>query len=669
MACVNRLRLLATAISFLILLTGCQIKKPVLPVLMDSAQEVQADAAWQNNDYAQSEQLYRELLVTGQIPGSRQDTAWERLIQSALRAGHTAAALEDLRRWSQLRPGARADWPFHQAHLETFLALDEPGLAKRHLATTLSDPRLPREVRMTSGRALASLHWEHKELDAALSVLATTYPLCPWGTCREEMESELLAKLSALEPQLFGLLEYDTSIPESKYRFPGLQLLWQRHIAEVREHPERWTTAWPVLEQLLEKGRWEDALTPRMTLSHLVARFGTPRESGIALLIPLSGPYAQVGWKVAAGAEMARQQLGAMGADLNIRVINSDSENWAEQLRALPQGYSYVGGPLQSHIMQEAVGMGLTELKPFFTFMPSLNEISEGSQAWRFFGGPDDQVHSLLRWTTENLEISTYAVLYPDERFGLGMSKFFWQRTTQMGGKVTALKSYPPQESKGWAGIVEALLTPPAPIEAKGTNRPDPDYQAVFLPDTLTNAKSLVPQFHFYDESRLVFLGTELWTQNWNEDSSAESRYFQLALMPGAWWAANPAPAARELGQLSAQRGESPDFWTALGYDFARFAAFIGPLAPDWSPRDVNRLLAQTPGFSWSLAPLQWNLGGIVTQEMFVLTPGGRGLVLAEPQRFREVFEQAQRRHLERQEAGKTGESHMKTGVPEQVAQ
>jgi uncharacterized protein len=197
--------------------------------------------------------------------------------------------------------------------------------------------------------------------------------------------------------------------------------------------------------------------------------------------------------------------------------------------------------------------------------------------------------------------------------------------------------------------------------------RPDPDFQAVFLPDTLTTAKSIVPQFHFYDESRLLFLGTELWTQSWNEESRAESQYFQLALMPGAWWADNPAPAAVELRRLGAERDETPDFLVALGYDFTRFAAALGPIPQDWAAREVNRLLAQGPSFSWSLAPLQWDLGGMVTQEMFVLTPGRKGLVQADPQRIRTVLEEVRRRHQERLESGKMGQSHRNTTTPKQL--
>jgi uncharacterized protein len=651
--------LLLSGLSFLVLLTGCEVRKPVLPMVPSTAHEAQADAAWRSGEYALSEQLYRELLLTGQIPGGRQDVAWERLIESALRAGHDAAAIEDLRRWGQLRPSARERWSFHQNHLWILLDQDQPGLAKRHLGATLSDPDLPREVRASSGRALAALHWDRNELQDALGVLEATYPLCPGWSCREEMESDLMARLAALEPTLLEMLHQVSPAPEAGYRFPGLQLNWQKQLVLLEEHPERWASILDTLEDLLEKGRWENATVPRATHSHLTARFGTTLETGVCLLIPLSGPFAQVGWKIASGAEMARAHLAAIGVELNVRLINSESDGWTEKVRTLPRGYDIVGGPVRSTILREAAALDLTAIKPFFAFMPTLNEVREGNQAWRFFGGPDDQVAALLNWTSGQLGITSYGVLYPDDRYGLGMSRFFWQGTTQSGGKVTALQSYPTQESRGWGRVVQGFLSPPK-AQPGQAGRPDPDFEAVFLPDTLSNAKLIVPQFHFYDESRLVFLGTELWTQGWGAESSAEARYFQLALMPGAWWEDNPAPAARELRRLCEERGETADFWVALGYDFTRFASTLGPLPRGWVPREVNRLLAQPSTFSWSLAPLRWDFGGMASQEMFVLTPGRRGLVLADPQRIQTTLDEARRRHQERLESGRVGQSHRK---------
>jgi uncharacterized protein len=666
MACVRRVPLLVAVLAFVVLATGCEFKKPVLPAAVSTAQEAQADAAWRRGDFAQSEQLYREILLSGQVPSHRQDMAWERLIQSALKSGHGSAALEDLKRWAQHRPEAKAGWGFHQAHLQTFMAIDQPGFAKRHLMAALSDTTLPRETRVASGRALAGLHWEHKELADAFRVLESTYPLCSAASCRLEMERELLARLSALDPRMLAMLDAIETTPESRLRFPALQLGWKRDMALLGEHPERWASLHGSMAQRLEEGRWEDDQAVRQALADLESRLGTPREVGIALLIPLSGPYAPIGWKILSGAEMARQQLEKSGAELNIKALNSESDGWAEQIRNLPEGYSFVGGPVLPGTLQEAVRLGVTQVRPFFAFTPTFNEIREGTQAWRFFGSPDDQVRSLLRWTTGQLGVSSYAVLYPDERFGLGMSRFFWEQAVQMGGKVTALKSYPPRESKAWAKTVESVLVPQS--GRPGAVRPDPDFEAVFIPDTLTNARIIVPQFHFFDETRLLFLGTELWTQGWGEESSADAGYFQLALMPGAWWTENPAPGAQQLRKLSAERGETPDFWVALGYDFTLFASTLGPLPGDWAPREINRLLAQGPELPWSLAPMQWDLGGRMTQDMFVLTPGGKGLVLADPQRMKSALDEAARRHKERRDAGRSAQQPRNTTVQEQDA-
>jgi len=84
--------------------------------------------------------------------------------------------------------------------------------------------------------------------------------------------------------------------------------------------------------------------------------------------------------------------------------------------------------------------------------------------------------------------------------------------------------------------------------------------------------------------------------------------------------------------------GQQPaDFWVALGYDFIRMAALVGPLSPGTSPGDVSARLAQSAAsMQWSMAPLSYDATGQVHQSMFLFRPSVAGPVPLDPEGFRE---------------------------------
>jgi hypothetical protein len=92
---------------------------------------------------------------------------------------------------------------------------------------------------------------------------------------------------------------------------------------------------------------------------------------------------------------------------------------------------------------------------------------------------------------------------------------------------------------------------------------------------------------------------------------------------------------------------DKPDFWTALGYDFIRFAAGLS-LPPGAGPDQVNNLLARRSMKNWALAPISWDAQGRAAQDMFVLQPSSGSLVPVhlESLKARRSMRQARRERL-----------------------
>jgi hypothetical protein len=151
----------------------------------------------------------------------------------------------------------------------------------------------------------------------------------------------------------------------------------------------------------------------------------------------------------------------------------------------------------------------------------------------------------------------------------------------------------------------------------------------------------IVPNLFYNNETRLVLLGTSLWEQGLSGNSFVSMQYYGLAAFPGAWNPAQPTPPGDMLQSSLAASGKgNADFWSGLGYDFARFSSGLG-IREGWTPADVNSAL-QASSLAWSIAPISWS-GGLAQQQMHLFTPAGSGFAPVNEQEFRAAYEEAWR--------------------------
>lgn len=346
----------------------------------------------------------------------------------------------------------------------------------------------------------------------------------------------------------------------------------------------------------------------------------------VALLLPFSGPYAAIAEQVRAGARAGVQALLERGVEIRLAEIDTNSEGWVKQLEELPPSYTVVGGPLRPNVFEEITMTDAYRKRIFFTFIQGLGGATEGRDAWRFFSSPDDQIRTLLQAARKDFGIDNVGILYPDEPFGKRIAQLFMDNAHGQGITVGAMQAYPPEDPLQWSEIVANLLY------SAGQRAP---IQAVFLPDVWSKAEMLVPYFFYHQREDLLLMGSTLWGQTLSEDLNVDVHSFRLAMFPGVWWEDSGAPAATRLRRLLAAE-EKPGLWTALGYDFVRFAGRLGSLPEGWDAALVNRRIQQAQSMEWSMAPIYWNQVGVARQEMFLFTPSENGMQPADLQRMRQ---------------------------------
>ncbi len=617
------------------------------------AQDIQtkADQAYEAGDHAQSEVLNRRLLDKGGLSEEQQATAWTRLAASALKNGHPQVCLEALDNLARLRPEARDQWDWNALYIAATMRSGRPDAARTHLADILRDPVRPWDLRFRAGLSLARDLWGERRYEDAMHVLGRLYAESPEPSpmSRGQLEAGLLAELQTVDDATLGELSRLTPIA-SQWTFPYtiVRLETARRIAK---RDGGWTQAWRLLSGLMQHGEMADRTLVGDVLTPLRQRLGVP-TSGIVLALPLSGPYAEIGWNVLRGAGAAQWEILSAGGQMHIRTVNTEAPGWLGEVDAAPAGFTLMGGPLRLDRFQALQASGKLGLRPVFAFLPRLDGAVEGRDAWRLFPSPEDQVRSLLQLASGSLGIDSFAVLSPDESFGRRYAQAFENEAALWNCSVNATGSYPPGEPTSWSRTVASLLGVD-PAEGKDERTPpEPPFSAVFLPDGWSQAKLLAPQFFFYDEDRLLLLGPAAWGQGLARDENVETNYFRLAAFPGAWWPDNPAPGTEALRRAMDTDGlGAPDFWTALGYDFVRLAQTLPPLPAAWTPGAVNDALQVAGDVPWSMAPVAWGEMGQARQEMFLFQPSGDGYEILDPARLGLRLERTRTRHAERVQA------------------
>ncbi len=197
----------------------------------------------------------------------------------------------------------------------------------------------------------------------------------------------------------------------------------------------------------------------------------------IGCLLPLSGPYEIFGNRALKGIELALAQFSSQSDTPPINIIVKDTGADPDKtIAALEELYheqvAAILGPIVTSDIagREAQQMGI----PIITFTQKDNIPEIGDKVFRNFITPEMQVQAIVSFTVESLGLDRFAILYPDETYGLTYMNLFWDQLLKSGGTVVGVESYRPDQTdfmdpiKKLVGIYYKL-----PEDLKPENNPD----------------------------------------------------------------------------------------------------------------------------------------------------------------------------------------------------
>jgi ABC-type branched-subunit amino acid transport system substrate-binding protein len=323
----------------------------------------------------------------------------------------------------------------------------------------------------------------------------------------------------------------------------------------------------------------------------------------VGVILPLSGVYQPFGDKVLQGIQLAIKEFESSGKtpliSLSIRDSKgspSEAEKAVEELVTKEKVMAIIG-PLLSNTSERAAKKAQQMKVPLLTFS---QKETKGDFLFQNSITPSDQVQTLVAYATQELNLKTFAVFYPNSPYGLYFKNLFVQEIPRKGGKISGVVVYQEdqtdfsQEIKGFFKI--------EPVQESADKRKKEDefkslhsVDGIFIPDTHDRVALILSQMGFYDVK-----GTFLGTHSWNGPGliSTAGKAAEGVVFVDAFFKKDSSPlVALFVQEFRKTYQRDPEILEALGYDGAKFLKDI--LQSKWvsSPLQFKDELRQVQDF------------------------------------------------------------------------
>ncbi|NDY71639.1 penicillin-binding protein activator [Desulfobacter hydrogenophilus] len=354
-----------------------------------------------------------------------------------------------------------------------------------------------------------------------------------------------LSKIEPEEIQKFSRIKH-LSIPQDIFDY------WAGYTFAQRED---FTNAANVLNAFLEK--YPDHPKTEQ-VKELLAGMGTMafNKKKIGVILPMSGKYKLYGQQAMKGIELALARLSESGIkDLSIEVKDSMSDS-AQAAKCVDQlgknnVFSILGPILVSRqAADKAQALGI----PMMALTQKIQFPQYGDYIFSNFITPEMQVQALGSYVFHELGLRRMAVLYPDDKYGNRYMQAFGQMVEQFDGQLTATQVYDGSKTD-FSDSIKKL------IRDTGLN-----FQALFIPDSVSRINLILPQLVYHDAKHFTLLGTNLW----HRDSLLKEtrRYNSNAIICDGYFSGSANPATARFDKTFQDLyQERPGFLEAIAYD------------------------------------------------------------------------------------------------------
>lgn len=259
----------------------------------------------------------------------------------------------------------------------------------------------------------------------------------------------------------------------------------------------------------------------------------------IGAVLPLTGRYAPIAQKTLQGLQLGLGIYGGERSAFKLAVVDSEgtpegARKGVERLVTEDNVMAVVGSLLSKTAF--AVASKTEELGvPSFALSQKAGLTDAGIYTFRNAVTSETQVRELARVAINQLGLKRFAVLYPNEPYGVEFANIFWDEVLTHGGQINGAQPYSPTETD-FRGPIKRLVgtyyLDDRKVEyqnrvknyfkdqksARGRQSvpedllpPIVDFDALFIPDSPKAIGQIAPMLAYQGVNNVRLLGTNVW--------------------------------------------------------------------------------------------------------------------------------------------------------------
>ncbi|KHD87287.1 MAG: branched-chain amino acid ABC transporter substrate-binding protein [Bdellovibrio sp. ArHS] len=363
----------------------------------------------------------------------------------------------------------------------------------------------------------------------------------------------------------------------------------------------------------------------------------------VGVILPLSGKNAPVGQRALRGLEMGLG-LHIPGSGFKLAVMDSEgnpdsARRGVERLVKEDNVIAIVGSLLSK--TAPAVAAKSDELGVPTVALSQRSGLTEiGPTVFRNSLTSGMQVRALVRTAMENLGMKKFAILYPNDAYGVEFTNIFWDEVLARGGQITAVQNYSTKETD-FRLVIQRLvgtyfgearqdefnlrLKELQHSDKKRSVRqsnlenvlpPIADFDAIFIPDSVKAMGQISAMLSYNDVKNVKLMGTNLWN---TKDVARRAGNFSNNLLFVDSLTPTAQDKSRFVAEYRALYNEDPSLIEVQAYDAGLILRQLIVAGAD-SREKLTEKLSQLNRFPGALGALSMNSEREIERPVTALT-------------------------------------------------
>ncbi|MBI5598701.1 MAG: penicillin-binding protein activator [Deltaproteobacteria bacterium] len=353
---------------------------------------------------------------------------------------------------------------------------------------------------------------------------------------------------------------------------------------------------------------------------------GRARKTAIAAVLPLKGEYSAYGENTLRGILLAAGVFGK-GTDMGVEIRVEDSgeseretEKTIERLGAEENVVAAVG-PLLSSTATAAAREAQKRKLPVIVLSQKEGIPQTGDYVFRNFLTPKEQAMTVAEYAAKTLGIRKFAVLYPENSYGIELAGHFMAAVKDHGGLIVSEIKYQPG-TKDFNSEIKTLFGIKVKEELVGRRRvteytPTVDVEALYIPDYYSTVIQIAPYLAYHNIKDVQLLGSNGW--NSPELLKLAGDYVEGAVFVDGFFTASRRKGASLFRDMFVKAyGSPPGILEAEAYDSTMLilSALKGGAVDRGA---VRAYLSDTGQFEGATGRMRFDPDGEAVKELFLL--------------------------------------------------